>query len=101
VIASYLALADADAGRALWNRQGKVEFGETRTHTLFWLSSLHEMGRPDFSLTADTPLYAVFKSANGMHTYLAYNARDAMLKVTFSDGTVLDVAPRSLARRHH
>lgn len=101
VIASYLALADADAGRALWNRQGKIEFGETRTHTLFWLSSLHEMGRPDFSLTADTPLYAVFKTANGTRTYLAYNARDTALKVSYSDGTVLDVPAHSLGRSHH
>ena len=75
VIASYAALGDPQAGAALWNRKGSVERGETRSHTAFWLASLKEMGTPDFSVTADTPLYAVFKDKNGVRTYLAYNAR--------------------------
>jgi endoglucanase Acf2 len=98
VLASYLALADPDAALALWNRRGSVEFGETRTRTLFWLLSLKEMGTPDFSVTADTPLYAVFKDQGGARTYLAYNAKDAPLRVTFSTGKTVEVAPRSLAR---
>jgi hypothetical protein len=40
----------------------------------------------------------VFKDKSGARTYLAYNARDAAIKVTFSDGKTVDVAPRSLAR---
>jgi hypothetical protein len=56
------------------------------------------MGPPDFSVTADTPLYAVFKARNGVRTYLAYNARPSPIKVTFSTGKTLDVAARSLAR---
>ena len=46
VVASYAALGDPEAGLALWNRKGSVEAGETRSHTLFWLSSLKEMGTP-------------------------------------------------------
>ena len=98
VMAEYLALADADAALALWNRSGMVEFGETRSHTAYWILSLKEMGTPDFSVTADTVMYAVFKAKDGARTYLAYNARSTPLKVTFSDGKVLDVAPHSLAR---
>jgi endoglucanase Acf2 len=98
VIASYAALADADFGASLWNRKGSVEGGETRSHTLYWLSSLKEMGQPDFSVTADTPLYAVFKDASGKRTYLAYNARSTPIRVTFSSGQTLDVPARSLAR---
>ena len=98
VVACYLALADGEAGLALWDRQGSVEVGETRSHTLFWLSSLAEMGRPDFSVTADTALYAVFRDRNHARTYLAYNAGSAPLRVSFSTGKVLEVAPRSLAR---
>ncbi len=98
VIASYAALADADFGASLWNRKGSVEGGETRSHTLYWLSSLKEMGQPDFSVTADTPLYAVFKDASGKRTYLAYNARSTPVRVTFSSGQTLDVPARSLAR---
>jgi endoglucanase Acf2 len=97
-LATCLALADADAALARWSKQGNVESGETRTHTLFWMLSLREMGTPDFSVTADTPLYAVFKNAVGARTYLAYNARDAALHVTFSDGKGLDVPPHSIAR---
>jgi len=98
IIASYAALADAEFGASLWDRRGSVEHGETRTHTLYWLASLKEMGRPDFSVTADTPLYAVFQDALGARTYLAYNARSTPIRVTFSSGKVLDVPPRSLAR---
>jgi endoglucanase Acf2 len=98
IIASYAALADADFGASLWDRRGNVEAGETRSHTLHWLESLKEMGRPDFTVTADTALYAVFRKQDGERTYLAYNARSTPLRVTFSTGQTLDVPPRSLAR---
>jgi endoglucanase Acf2 len=99
VLASYRALSDPEAALRQWDKHSYVEWGETRTHTLYWISSLKELGRPDLGVTADTPLYAVF-SRDGVRTYLAYNARDAALKVTFSDGKVIDVAPHSLARVH-
>jgi len=98
VVASYAALADPDLGMSLWNRKGSVEAGETRSHTLHWLSSLKEMGTPDFSVTADTPLYAVFKDTSDARTYLAYNARAEAIRVTFSTGKAVDVPPRSLVR---
>jgi endoglucanase Acf2 len=98
VVASYAALGDPDAGLALWNRRGSVEAGETRSHTLYWLSSIKEMGAPDFSVTADTPLYAVFKDKSGTRTYLAYNARNSAIRVTFSTGKSVDVPPRTLVR---
>jgi endoglucanase Acf2 len=98
VVASYAALGDPDAGLALWSRRGSVEAGETRSHTLHWLSSLKEMGTPDFTVTADTPLYAVFRDGTGRRTYLAYNARATPIKVKFSTGTTVDVPPRSLVR---
>lgn len=56
------------------------------------------MGTPDFSVRADTTLYAVFKRPDGARTYLAYNAGKTPLKVTFSDGKVLEVAPGSLGQ---
>jgi hypothetical protein len=100
VISSAVALGDSTKGMALWKRSGSVEFGETRTHTNHWLWRLAEMGSPDFSITADTALYAVFKHADGQRTYLAWNAGSAPLKVTFSDGHTLNVAPRELAQGH-
>jgi len=98
VLASYLALADADAALARWNKQGTVENGETRSHTLFWISSLQEMGSPDFTVTADTPLYSVFKNSAGTRTYIAYNAHDTPIHVSFSSGVSLDVPAHALAR---
>jgi hypothetical protein len=56
------------------------------------------MGTPDFSVTADTPLYAVFKDKAGAQTYLAYNAGDRPIQVTFSTGKTVDVPARSIAR---
>jgi endoglucanase Acf2 len=99
-LVACLALADPAAALARWNPRGSVEGGETRSHTLYWTLSLKEMGAPDFSVTADTALYAVFKDVKGVRTYLAYNARSAPLRVVFSTGKVLDVPPHSLARAH-
>jgi hypothetical protein len=75
-----------------------VELGESRTHTLHWLLSLQQMGPPDFSVTADTPLYSVFKRADGARTYLAFNAGKTPIEVRFSDGKTLSVAPGKLAQ---
>ena len=98
VFAKYTALADPAQALAQWNRWGAVELGETRSHTLHWLLSLNEMGTPDAGVTADTPLHAVFKRPDGRRTYLAFNAGKVPIAVRFSDGKVLDVAPRTLAR---
>lgn len=99
-LASYLALADPSAGLARWNPLGAVEGGETRSHTLYWLLSLSEMGTPDLNTTADTALYSVFRDGQGLRTYLAYNASDASRQVVFSDGKTLAVGPHALARSH-
>lgn len=97
VLAEYLALADPAAALKSWDRHSYTELGETRTHTLYWIHSLNEMGTPDFTVTADTPQYGVF-AREGRRTHLAYNAGDAPRTVHFSDGTVLEVAPHELGR---
>ena len=98
IFAKYLALADPSAALAQWDRYGSVEMGETRAHTLHWMLALNEMGTPDLSVSADTPLYQVFKRADGKRTHLAYNAGKAAIQVRFSDGVVLGVAPGALGR---
>ena len=97
-LASYRALVDPAAALASFDVHGSVEAGDTRARTLYWLLSLREMGSPDFSVSADTPLYAVFRAPSGARTYLAYNAHATALHVTFSSGATLDVAPHSLGR---
>jgi hypothetical protein len=100
LFAKYEALADPDKALATWNRWGSFELGDTRSYALHWMQSLKEMGVPDFTVTADTTLYAVFKRADGKRTYLAYNAGKAPLSVRFSDGIVLAAEPGILARRN-
>ena len=99
VFAQYLALADPATGLAQWNRWGAVELGDTRSHALHWLLSLQRMGVPDFTVTADTTLFSVFRKPDGTRTYLAFNAGATPLQVHFSDGVQLDVPPHALAER--
>lgn len=98
IFAKYQALADPQAALAAWDRWGSVELGDTRTHTLHWMLSLDAMGIPDPEVLADTPLYTVFRRADGRKTYLAYNAGKAPLTVRFSDGKSLVVEPGVLGR---
>ena len=99
LFAKYMGLSDPAAGRAMWERWGSVELGESRSHALHFLLSLQQMGTPDFSVWADTPLHAVFKTPSGARSYLAFNASTQTKTVRFSDGTTLQVEPRSLAQR--
>ncbi|MDR3673296.1 MAG: glycosyl hydrolase [Holophaga sp.] len=99
VFAEYLALADPAEALARWNRWGAVELGDTRSHTLHWMLSLQRMGIPDDSVSADTPLFSVFRKPNGTKTYLAYNAGPAARAVHFSDGVQLTVAPHALGEK--
>jgi len=98
IFAKYLALADPAEALKTWDRWGSVEAGDSRSHTLNFMASLEAMGIPDFTITADTPLHAVFKRADGKRTYLAFNARPTPLEVRFSDGQRLTVAPGQLGR---
>jgi endoglucanase Acf2 len=98
ILLGYHALRDADGAIARWNPKGAVEDGETRSHTWHWMNTLAAYGRPDLSISADAPLYSVFRRADGTRTYLAYNTGSRARTVTFSDGTRLSVPPRSAAR---
>lgn len=99
IFAKYLALADPQAALPQWQRWGAVELGDSRSHSLHWLLSLHALGTPDFSVRANTPLYAVFRQPDGRRTHLAYNASAQPLTVKFSDGVQLEVPPRQLVRQ--
>jgi endoglucanase Acf2 len=98
LFAKYMALTDPAEGLKMWNRWGAVELGDTRTHALHFMLSLEKMGPPDFSVTADHVLHSVFKRSDGLRTYLAYNTGSQAKTVTFSDGQLLQVPPRSLAQ---
>ena len=98
LFAKYMGLTDPTAGLKMWDRWGGVELGDTRTHALHFLMSLENMGPPDFSVTADHVLHAVFKRKDGQRTYLAFNAGISPRSVKFSDGQVLEVPAGRLAQ---
>jgi hypothetical protein len=93
VLWSFQALGNGD--QALANLRANSgytpEEGESRAHTFHWIRNLAALGTVDASVTANTPLYAVF-TKNGARTYAATNLGTAPLTVTFSDGRTLTVA---------
>lgn len=90
----YYALYDPAAAKAKWNSSIEPESGESKAHTYHWICSLDGLGLPDFSVTANTPLYSVF-TKNSKKTYVVYNASNTSKTVTFSDGKVFTVSPKS------
>lgn len=67
------------------------EAGNSKANTYHWIYNLHALGTTDLTVTADTPLYAVFKKGN-RKTYVAYNMSNQPKTVTFSDGTRFTVS---------
>jgi endoglucanase Acf2 len=99
IFASLLAIKNPAQALSRWNPRGSVEMGETRSHTHFWLHSLHEMGVPDTTVWANAMGHTVLRNpVTGRKTYLAYNSANAPLEVRFSDGFVLTVPARQVAR---
>ena len=98
VLWEYLALADpARALAEYYADPGYAPFdGESRAHTLHWLTGLKKMGHVETAVSADVPTYAVFRDAAGERTYAAYNAGDAPRTVAFSDGYAMTVPARTL-----
>jgi endoglucanase Acf2 len=95
LVVMYRALTDpADAARQWRDLAPTVEpeAGNSRANVALWLSTFAHAGRIDRSVSADTPLYAVFRDGE-TRTYVAYNARTSPQTVHFSDGASLAVAP--------
>jgi endoglucanase Acf2 len=92
VLWSFQALGNGDAALANFraNTGYTPEEGESKAHTFHWLRNLAALGTVDTTVTANTPLYAVF-TKNGAKTYVASNLTGSPLNVTFSDGRTLTV----------
>jgi endoglucanase Acf2 len=61
----YRALSDANNAARLFEAAGpavKIEGGNTRANTAHWIYALKQLGRPERSVTADYPVYAVFQN---------------------------------------
>jgi endoglucanase Acf2 len=81
------AMSDFTAGQATL----KPEAGHALAHTYHWIAALAELGQVDRHVTADTPLYAVFRR-DQQRTYVVYNMRSRPLPVRFSDGFAIPLA---------
>ena len=87
---------DPDGALARWDMSdsGKVENGESRAHTLSYITSLQKYGNQDFSITGSEPLSLVL-SKDGNKTYVAENHTDEVKRVYFTDNTYVDVPANS------
>lgn len=98
----YRALVDPeDAVRQFQASAEKTAFeaGNSRANTYHWISTLANLGRVDATVTANTPLYAVFVKGQ-QRTYCVYNPTDKPRSVTFSDGHLVQAKGRGFAVDH-
>jgi endoglucanase Acf2 len=72
------------------------EAGNSRANTYQWVQTLNAAGPVDPGVTANHPLYAVFRKGTAL-TRVAYNMSNAAVTVTFSDGVTLAVPANSFA----
>lgn len=93
----YLALIAPAQALNDWERTAYLFDGETRAHEFAWISSLGQLGRADWSVTADTPLFAVFRNDVGKRTHVAFNPGTNAIQVAFSDGVTVTIPPASFA----
>jgi endoglucanase Acf2 len=93
----YLALVAPAEALDHWKRTAYVFDGETRAHEFAWMTSLKKLGQTDWTVTADTPLFAVFRDDRGRRTHVAFNPGATTIQVAFSDGVTISIAPASYA----
>ena len=91
------AMTDAEASIADYNTVAdyEPEAGETKAHTYHWIHTFRELGHMisgTGALTSDYPAALAFDN-NGVTSYVVYNFSGADLRVTFSDGQIVDAAP--------
>lgn len=96
IMAEYYAFYDPDEAlnRFDISDTGKVENGESRAHTLAFITSLQEYGNQNYDITASSPFAMVFEK-DGVKTYVAENFTDTAQRVYFSDGAYVDVEANS------
>ncbi|WP_247003300.1 glycosyl hydrolase [Halosolutus gelatinilyticus] len=58
--------------------------------------AMNGVGTPDHTVVADAPFYQVFEDG-GERTYVAYNASDSPVTVSFSDGASISVPANAMA----
>ncbi len=98
VMWKYLAFTNPELAIELYDSypDRNLKFGISDAQTYHWLHAMNVLGNVDATVTADHPIAAAFNK-DGERTYTAHNYGNDTLEVTFSDGYVLTVPPRSMA----
>ena len=95
LIGQYEALVDPEnAWKTFSTESSRYEEGQSVPYTYFWMAALANLGSPSSTIRGDHPISAVFTRGETV-TYSAHNAGSDPILVTFSDGTTLNVEPRS------
>lgn len=74
----------------------KAEAGNSKINTLHWLYNLRQLGKVDRTVTAETPLFAVFRKGQ-QRTYVVYSMDERSQEVRFSDGFILKTGKKGFA----
>jgi endoglucanase Acf2 len=96
----YRALSDAPDAVRLSEAAGpaaKSEGGNSPANLAHWIYNLRQLGRVERGVTADCPLYAVFRRGQTRH-YVAWNLGREPRTVTFSDGVTFKVKANTSAQ---
>lgn len=102
VALSYLQRSDPEEAARIFDLcweagEPEIKSYDTNGITYFVTHSHLSHGDIDWTIHADMPTARVYRKADGTLTYMAFNPKDEAQTVTFSDGTRLTVAARSMA----
>ena len=88
------ALAQPEVALKRFKDERKIEpeFGETRTHTLQWLTALSVLGRVDSTVRANHATAVMFRKQQQRH-YVMFNFGRQPIVVAFTDGEEFTVDP--------
>jgi endoglucanase Acf2 len=95
----YRALSNpADAVKLYEAGGSKIGYfgGNGRANTYSWVYALNDLGQVDAAVTADVPMYAVFRKGKA-RTYVVYNMTEGPRTVAFSDGFQLRTEGKGFA----
>ncbi|MBR3646065.1 MAG: InlB B-repeat-containing protein, partial [Lachnospiraceae bacterium] len=93
IVCEYYAFYDPQAAldKYIISDDYHIENGESRAHTIQYITSLGAYGNQNFDVTASWPTALVMEK-NGVKTYVAQNHTDNAIRVYYSDGAYVDVA---------
>jgi len=96
LLEEYEAFFDPGTALNQFNNTSFLFDGESKAHEYYWIANLQALGQVDESVTANTPLYRVFRTAGGVRTHAAFNPGSSSITVNFSDGASFAVPAGSM-----